>query len=375
MDRFDTIVIGGGVAGAAAAYRLAARGSTLLLEQFEFLHERGSSHGGSRIFRHAYEDVRYVRLARAADSRWRALEARSGERLLLRTGGLDLGTIGAGELGPIEAALIEAGSEVERLSAADVRRRYPAFVLGDDREALFSPDAGILAATRAVTTLLRAAAGEGAALRERTPVRAVELFDEHVEVTTAFGRVAADRLVVAAGAWTDRLLADLGVPLRVEQQQVLYLRVRDTRAHVPERMPVFIDRAGRLYGFPLFERPHALKVSDHEGAPTVTLETRDFEIDARRAADTARRASSLLPGVSDDVVEGVTCLYTKTPDEHFVIDRHPRHPHVVVLAGFSGHGFKFGAVLGELAQALLDGDDDAFDLSLFRIAPRAAVAA
>ena len=375
MERFDTIVIGGGVAGASAAYRLAAQGSTLLLEQFAFLHERGSSHGGSRIFRHAYEDVRYVHLARAADTRWRALEARSGERLLLRTGGLDLGTLGAGELDPIEAALAEAGSAVERLSAADVRRRYPAFALGDDREALFSPDAGILAATRAVTTLLRCAAGEGAVLREHTPVRDVQLFDDHVELTTSSGRVAADRLVVAAGAWTDRLLTDLGVPLRVEQQQVLYLRVREPRLHAPERMPVFIDRAGRLYGFPLFERPHALKVSDHEGSPTVTLETRDFEVDARRAADTARRASLLLPGVSDEVVEGVTCLYTKTPDEHFVIDRHPRHPHVVVLAGFSGHGFKFGAVLGELAHALLSGGDEAFDLSLFGIAPRSAAAA
>lgn len=370
MERFDAIVIGAGVAGAAAAASLARRGRVLVLEQFAFLHERGSSHGGSRIFRHAYEDPRYVRLAQAADQRWRALEARSGERVLLRTGGLDLGTLGEGELDPIEAALTAAGSPVERLSAEEVRRRFPAFALGDDREALFSPDAGILAATRAVATLLRDAAGEGAELRERTPVTALALHDDGVEVTTSGGRFAADQLVVAAGAWTDRLLTDLGVPLRIEQQQVLYLRVRDGRLHAPERMPVFIDRRGGIYGFPLFDRPHALKVSDHQGAPTVTLETRTFDTHAERAAETVRRATALLPGVSGDVTEAQTCLYTKTPDEHFVLDRLPGHPHAVVMAGFSGHGFKFGAVLGDVAVALLDGEDDAFDLSLFGIAGR-----
>lgn len=373
MERFDTIVIGAGVAGAAAAASLARRGRVLVLEQFDFLHERGSSHGGSRIFRHAYEDPRYVRLAQAADKRWRALEARSGERLLLRTGGLDLGTLGEGELDPIEAALTAAGSPVERLSAEEVRRRFPAFALGDDREALFSPDAGILAATRAVATLLRDAAGEGAELRERTAVTDLALHDDGVEVATSGGRYAADRLVVAAGAWTDRLLTDLGVPLRIEQQQVLYLRVRDGRLHAPERMPVFIDRRGGIYGFPLFERPHALKVSDHEGAPTVTLETRTYETHAERAAETVRRATALLPGVSGDVTEAQTCLYTKTPDEHFVLDRLPGHPHAVVMAGFSGHGFKFGAVLGDVAAALLDGDADAFDLGPFGLAGRGGV--
>ncbi len=370
MQRYATIVIGAGVAGAAAAAALARGGPVLLLEQHAFLHERGSSHGGSRIFRHAYEDARYVRLAQAADRRWQALERRSGERLLLRTGGLDLATKGAPELAAIEAALTAAGSPVERLGAGDVRRRYPAYALADEREALFSPDAGILAATRAVATLLRDAASEGAELRERTPVTELRLHDDGVEGLTPGDHFVAARLVVAAGAWTDRLLADLGVPLRIEQQQVLYLRVREPRLYVPARMPVFIDRQAGIYGFPVFERPHALKVSDHQGAPTVTLETRSFELGEARAADTARRAAALLPGVAPDVVEGQTCLYTKTPDEHFVLDRHPRHPHVAILAGFSGHGFKFGAVLGDVAAALLEGDDEAFDLRLFRLTGR-----
>lgn len=373
MQRYDSIVIGAGIAGAAAAASLARRGRTLVLEQFAFLHERGSSHGGSRIFRHAYPDVRYVRLAQAADQRWRALEARSGERLLLRTGGLDIGTLAGRELDPIAAALDAGGSPVERLSAAAVRARFPAFALEDDREALYSPDAGILAATRAVATLLRDAAVEGAELRERTPVTALHVHDDGVEVETPAGRFVAARAVLAAGAWTERLLGALALPLRVEQQQVIYLRVRDPRLHAPERMPVFIDRRGGFYGFPLCERPHALKVSAHEGAPTVRLEERTFEIDEVRAADTARRAVELLPGVTDEIVDAQTCLYTKTPDEHFVLDRLPGHAHVVVMAGFSGHGFKFGAVLGDVAAALLSGDENAFDVSLFRIGGRVSV--
>jgi len=371
MQRYDSIVIGAGVAGAAAAASLARRGRTLVLEQYPFLHERGSSHGGSRIFRHAYADERYVRLAQVADQRWRALEARSGERLLLRTGGLDIGTLAGRELDPIAAALEGAGSPVERLSASEVRHRFPAFALEDDREALYSPDAGILAATRAVATLLRDAASEGAELRERTPVLGLTVHDDGVEVETPSGSATAARLVVAAGAWTARLLAELALPLRVEQQQVLYLRVRDGRVHAPERMPVFIDRRGGFYGFPLFERPHALKVSAHEGAPTVPLEERSFDIDPVRAADTARRAVTLLPGVTDEIVDAQTCLYTKTPDEHFVLDCLPGRPHVAVMAGFSGHGFKFGSVLGDVAAALLSGSDD-FDLSLFRLHGRRA---
>ena len=370
MQRFDAIVIGAGVAGAAAAATLARRGSVVLVEQHTFLHERGSSHGGSRIFRHAYDDPRYVRLAQAADQRWRALEARSGERLLVRTGGLDIAAAGSPELAAIEEALSDAGSPVERLSAEEVRRRYPAYLLTDEREALFSPDAGILPATRAVATLLRDAAREGAELRENVRVSALRMEGDGVEVSTSSGSLAAERLVVAAGAWTSRVLNDLGVPLRVEQQQVIYLRVLDPRPHVPDRMPVFIDRQGGTYGFPLFERPHALKVSDHQGAPTVELEERGFELDRERAADTARRVAALLPGVSAEVVEGQTCLYTKTPDEHFVIDRLPDNPQVVVLAGFSGHGFKFGAVLGDVAAALLDGEDETFDLGLFEISAR-----
>ena len=353
MQRFDTIVIGAGVMGAAAAWRLARRGRTLLLEQHAFLHESGSSHGGSRIFRHAYEDREHVRLAVAADALWGELEAVTGERLLHRCGGLDMGTAGGGEIDAIEAALRAEERPVERLDGAAVRARFPAFGVGDDVEALYQPDAAIVPATRAVAALLRAAAAEGAELRDREPVRVIDATRDGVEVDTPVARYAAKHVVVAAGPWLAGLLPELGLPLRIEQQQVLYLRVgSDARAFVPGRLPLFIDRRGGIYGFPLFERPDAIKVSDHRGAPTIRLEARSAEIDRDRAAATVAAARRLLPGLTGELVGGQSCLYTKTPDERFVIDRHPDRPRVVLAGGGSGHAFKFGPLLGEIAASL-----------------------
>ena len=364
MERYDAIVLGAGVIGSAAAYALAARGQrTLLLERHAFGHDRGSSHGGSRIFRHAYEDVAHVRLAVAADAAWTALEAATGERLLQRTGGLDLGLVGGGELDPIEAALRAVGSDVERLSAATVRARFPAFAPDDDVEALYQPSAGIVAASRAVAVLQRAAAAAGAELRDLEPVTELLLTAHGVEVATERGRAGADRLVVAAGAWLGEVLPDLALPLHVERQQVLYVAVgADARPFAPERMPLFIargsgrDQAGGIYGFPLYDTPNSIKISDHQGAPRIRLDERTDELHEERAAATIAAARRLMPGLTGQLTRFQTCLYTKTPDERFVLDRHPTYPHVVVAGGGSGHAFKFGPLLGSIAaDVALDG--------------------
>ena len=182
-------------------------------------------------------------------------------------------------------------------------------------------------------------------------------------MATERGRAGADRLVVAAGAWLGEVLPDLALPLHVERQQVLYVAVgADARPFAPERMPLFIargsgrDQAGGIYGFPLYDVPNAIKVSDHQGAPRIRLDERTDELHEERAAATIAAARRLMPGLTGQLTRFQTCLYTKTPDERFVLDRHPTYPHVVVAGGGSGHAFKFGPLLGSIAaDVALDG--------------------
>ncbi len=362
MERFDVIIIGAGVAGSAAAYKLSSRAKVLLLEQYPFLHAQGSSHGGSRIFRHAYEDERYVKLAVAADEAWAALERDSEDRLLYRTGGLD---IGGEALELIEEALKKVGRPFERLSPKEVRARFPAMRLLEGQEALFQPQAGVLAATRCLSAMQRVAAARGAVLRDRTPVESLDVHKDHVEVATPGGRYAAARLVLSAGPWLGRLVPELNRSLHVEQQQVLYLRVENGEHFARGKMPVFINHESGVYGLPPLELPHAVKVSDHYGAPRIDLEHRPDTLMEARAHHTIQRVRSFMPEVTDDLVSYEMCLYTKTPDEHFILDRHPEHPHVVLAGGFSGHGFKFGPVLGEILAGLALEGFSKHDLSLF----------
>ena len=374
-ERVATLVVGAGIIGAAAAWHAAAEGSTLLLEQHALLHTAGSSHGGSRIFRHAYEDRAHVRLAVAADEVWQALEAESGEHLLHRVGGLDIGDATNAELSNIEAALRAEGRPVTRMGAHEIRSRFSAFAVGDEVEALHQADAAVVPATRAVATLLRSAAARGAQLRDHTPVTAISPHADGVRVETPNGAVEAARVVVAAGPWLARLLPGILPPLRIEEQQVVYLKVAAHAAwHAPGRMPLFIDRRGGIYGFPLFELPHALKVSDHQGAPEIDLDARPESWDPARTAATVAAARALLPHLAGEAFAVERCLYTKTPDERFLLDHHPEHPQLVVAGAGSGHAFKFGPLLGLLAADLSRGRSLPRDAAMFALARFGALA-
>lgn len=364
--RVQTLVVGAGVIGAAAAWQAAQRGSTLLLEQHSFLHDLGSSHGGSRIFRHAYEDRPHVRLAVQADALWLELEALTGERLLHRRGGLDIGR--SEELEAIVAALGAEGRPFERLSPDEAAERFPAVALPEGSEALFSPDAAIVPATRAVATLLRAAASAGAELIDRAPLRGWRALQGGVEVESEQGRIVAERMILAPGPWLPRLVPELQLPIHIEQQQVLYLRVGAAARHfTAERLPLFVDRGGGIYGFPIFERPDAIKVSDRQGAPTIDLDARSFEPWPERAEVTIAAAKRLFPTLEASLLASQMCLYTKTRDELFVLDRHPDAAQVVIAGGGSGHAFKFGPTLGRLAAELAWGEPPSADLGMFAL--------
>jgi N-methyl-L-tryptophan oxidase len=369
MNHYDVIVLGAGVAGSATAYQLAKqRKKVLLLEQFDFLHKFGSSHGGSRIFRHAYEDQRYVKLAQAADDLWIQLEKDADEKLLTRTGGLDIGAANFHELNKIQHALTQADRSFEVLEARDVAKRFPAFKLRADQVAIYQKDAGILAATRCVNAMLRTAAQYGATLQSQEPVEQLKL-GQQVEVKTSKGQYSAEKLVICAGPWLGKTMKELELPLHVEQQQVLYVTVKNGHLHTPKAMPLFINRDpnAEVYGFPLFDHPTAIKISDHANAPTIDLEKRTFDLMHPWEQDTIKRAQSFLPNIVGDLVHFEVCLYTKTPDEHFILDLHPHHKNVAMAGGFSGHGFKFGPVLGEIMTDLVLNGRARHDLSLFGV--------
>lgn len=364
-DLFDAIVIGAGVMGSAAAYHLSKqRLRTLLLEQFEIGHSRASSHGESRIFRFAYDNAEYARLAMQCKPMWRELEREAGEALLLDSDQLDLTDEPAHHTDVLVVAntLAQIGASFEQLDAAQLRQRYPQWQLGDAALAVRSPDSGILRATRCVQSMVTQAAQHGATVREREAVIQVEDAGDEVQVTTDKGVYRARKLVLAGGAWLNGLLAHIGLslPLKVTQEQVVYLKpVANETSFERGAFPIFIHWRNRDvgYGFPIIGA-RGVKIGFHHD---------HYEIDpngerAPREAVTQRLlayAQRYLPEAAGASFEPTACLYTTTPDEDFVVDVAPAHPSVVVSSSCSGHGFKFGIGIGRaLADLALHGETD-----------------
>lgn len=358
---FDTIVIGAGLMGASAARRLAAQGRVLVLEQFTALHDRGSSHGGSRIFRHAYVDELHTRLAIRADGLWGELEQETDEKLLVRTGGVDLFAEDDPELPTMLRSLEAAGSPGELLTGEELAARWPVFRAQEGVRVVYHPASAVVPATRAVATLLRSAISRGAVLHENEQLLSFEASGGGISVITTKASYSAGSLVIAAGGWLAQVAGRAQLPLVVTQQQVQYVRVlSDPAAHMVGRLPVFIERKpggqGGLYGLPGFEYPHAVKVAMHGGAHAVpSADQRTFELNEQLSQEAIQTARRLLPSLDAMPFGAVTCLYTNTPDEQFIVDRHPEHESVVLLGGGSGHAFKFGPLFGELTAGLLSG--------------------
>ena len=348
----DIVVVGAGITGVATARALAGYpGSVLLLEQFALGHDRGSSHGTSRIFRLNYPDERFVRMAIAADGAWRELEAERGVRLIERPGCLD---IGAEELGTARA-LAACGVRHEILSAEDVASRW-ALRLEATERALFQPDGGVTYADRAHAALLAAAVERGVQVREQTAVRALAAERGSVVLTLDSGELRARAVVVTAGAWSAALLAGLDITLPVvpTRETVVYVELPGA-----ERLPPVIDY-GRLpargegglsrvghSAFSLAAPGRGLKAGLHHSGPATDPDDIGTP-DGRVAAWAAAWVAARYPGAGE-LLGAETCLYTNTADEQFVLERHGR---VVVGSACSGHGFKFAPIVGRTLAAL-----------------------
>jgi sarcosine oxidase len=367
---WDVIVVGLGALGSAAAWALArARVSVLGLEQFELGHARGASHDHARIIRRSYHTPGYVRLAGLAYRAWAQLEAEAGERLLLRTGGLDLFPAGAAiRPGPYRASLEACGVPYQWLDAAEVMRRWPAFRLDADVHGLWQADGGIVPAARGAQLMRRLATRHGATLLANTPVTAVRDRGGSVEVTTAEATFRAGRLLLCADAWTGDLLAQLDaeLPLVVTQEQFSYFRPADPDAFAVGRFPVWIWMDDpSFYGFPTWP-DGALKAAQDVGGHQVTATTRGFAPDPAASERLAGFLRAHLPAATGAHDHTATCLYTLTPDRDLVLGRLPGHDRVLVALG-AAHGFKFAPLLGRvLADLALHGDTEV-DIAPFAV--------
>lgn len=376
MARHDVIVLGLGGMGSAAAYHLAARGRRVLgLEQFTSPHDRGSSHGSTRVIRQAYfEHPSYVPLLVRAYELWQDLARRTGGSLLQLPGGLMLGPAGSSVVSGSLQSAREHGLAHEVLDAHALKRRYPQFRLTGDTVGLLEPTAGLVWCEQSVAAHLEAAARAGADLHFQEPVLGWEAASDggSVTVTTPKGTYTADRLVVTPGPWAPQVLTDLGLPLEVTRQVLFWFQPdAGIDAFLPDRFPIYIwqrNETEAVYGFPAVEGPDGgVKVAffHHPVHEVVTPETVDRNL---RPDDESRLRAALrefLPSLDGARVRSRVCLYTTTPDHHFVICAHPRHPQVSIACGFSGHGYKFCSVVGEILADLATDGSTRHDVSRF----------
>jgi sarcosine oxidase len=374
---YDAIVIGLGGMGSAAAYQLAARGRRVLgLERHTPAHDRGSSHGQSRIIRQAYfEDPAYVPLLLRAYELWRQIERETGRDVLVVTGGLMIGAAGSRVVAGAIRSAEEWGLDHEVLDAAAIRRRFPLFTPGPGEIALYEALAGFVRPEAGVLAHLDRAAALGADLHFEEPVISWEASPggEGVRVTTARGEYEAARLVIAPGPWAPDLLARLGLPLEVERQVMYWFDpVGGAAAFLPDRFPIYIWETApdvTIYGFPASDGPASgAKVAFFRvpGPHHVTTpETIDRVVHEAEIAQMREQIAGRIPALNGPFLAAKTCMYTNTPDEHFVIATLPEAPQVAVACGFSGHGYKFASVVGEVLADLATAGTTRHPIALF----------
>jgi len=344
-------VVGCGAMGAASAWRLQKRGAEVVAyDMFAPPHDRGSTHGESRITRTAYmEGPFYVPLLQETFPMWRELESATKTQLLTMTGLLTIGRPDSGSVLAVQESARQHRLEVEVFDAAELRRRYPPHVFADNDVAVFDPQAGVLRPEMAVASML-----EGVDVRRNAHVTAVEPRSGGVAIVTESGRDEYDAAVIATGAWIQELVPQ--VPVRIERQVSLWWALQSgSDQFSPDRFPVWIREGtpnGDFFGFPTLDGS-SLKLGRHHNGETTNAESvrrtvTDADLDPARLYLT-----TYMRGVTRSVVRSIVCLYTNTPDLHFVIDQHPATDKVVVVSACSGHGFKFSPVVGDVAADLL----------------------
>ena len=368
-NNFQVIVVGLGGMGSAAAAHLAARGVRVLgLERHGPAHNLGSSHGGSRIIRQSYfEHPDYVPLLLRSFDLFEQLAVDSGRDVYRLTGGLYLGPPDCLTVAGSLRAAQEWNLPAQLLTADEIRSRFPAFTPSPGEVGVFEERAGFARPEETVSAHLELAARAGADLRFHEPAITWSETESGVRVETAQGVYQADQLVICPGAWAPQLLQQLHIPIQVERQVMYWFQ--PTGAADLSGLPVYISESAageQIYGFPGIDGPDGgAKVAFFRRGQDCTPESIDREVAPEEVAAMRERAGRLLPQLPGDLLTAVTCMYSTTPDEHFVIARHPDHQRLTIACGFSGHGFKFVPVVGEILADLATTGETPHPLSLF----------
>lgn len=363
-------IIGAGAVGSAAARFLAqAAHRVTVLEQFTLDHDRGSSFGASRLIRRTYPDALYTRMMATAYELWADLERQSGQELFVRCGGLTFGCHDNPTMADTEEALRVNGVPFERLSADEVRERFPPLRLDDGQYAIWQSDSGFLRASRCVRAQMQLALIAGAHLRENARVQDIRsVAADRVRITLSDGPEDFDRVLVTVGSWMGALLPELRLPLVVTRQYYAHLEPQnDAQAFDRGTFPVWIDADTNFYGFPSDGETPGVKIAWHERGqamhPDQTRRVPD-EKDRRPLLDYAVQR---LPDLSKTIVSEKTCLYTNTPDEDFIVDAIPGLPGGFLCSGCSGHGFKFSIFLGRILADFAVNRPSEHELARFRL--------
>jgi len=370
---YDVAIVGLGAMGSSSVFELSRRGQRVVgFDAFAPPHSRASSHGETRVIREAYfEDPIYVPLVQRAYELWHDLELRSGRILLNETGGLMLGLPDSSVVRGASASATTHHLAHEVLSAAEIRRRYPAFRLPDSIVGVLEPRAGVLFPERCIDSYLTLAVSQGATLVVDEPVLEWEVRGDSVWLRTANQRYNAGRVVFCCGPWITTLV-NLPIPLQVERN-VLHWYQPQARSSLFQlgALPIFLleDDAGRVcYGLPeLPEVGAGVKVARHHLGETTTADGVNRTVSEREIAEMTSWVDEYLPDLANGWRRAAVCLYTNTPDTHFLIDRHPELEQVWIVSPCSGHGFKFASVIGELvADLIIEGRTD-FDIRRFQL--------
>ncbi len=371
---YDVIVVGVGGMGSAACWQLARRGQRVLgLERFDIPHSMGSSHGITRIIRLPYyEDPAYVPLLHRAYELWAEAERESGATLLVTTGSIDAGPEDDPLFQGALASALRYGLAHEVLTGAEVNERFPGYRLQPDARAVFQPQGGLIASERAIVTHVQLAQNKGAEIRARERVLGWEADPSGIGVVvrTDKAEYRAGHLILAAGAWMGDLAAPLAGRAVPERQVLAWLQPLRPELFAPTHFPVFnlqVDE-GRYYGFPIYEVPGFKFGRYHHRGETGSADTIRREVDAEDEALLRVFGERYFPSGSGPTMGLRSCLFTNTPDEHFVLDRHPAHRQVILASPCSGHGYKFCSVIGEVLADLATGDGSTrHDISFLRL--------